>query len=217
MQFKPCLLIMQPRQIPEVIKNYSKAKIDKVWFRAFNEPQVCIQMNNFIKEHDEYSHFVIISDDGLFEQEALDCVLSHNDYDIFTGYCNLHFEEDGKTMSKEVALCKNPLGFKNGKFPLEEDYDLYTFDEIKDFNESFKTYFAGLCLTMASRELWMDFPFMTYNGCCSDHNFSYKVQQNGVEIYTHKDAFVTHLRILKDSLKRNWLVGKETPRIIVER
>jgi len=32
------LMILQPRAIPEAIKSLNNLKIDKVWFRAFDEP-----------------------------------------------------------------------------------------------------------------------------------------------------------------------------------
>ena len=77
MAFDPVLMIMQPRQIDESI-NSLKYNIDipKVWFRAFTEPQVVGQMNKFIRETN-YSHYIVMSDDGIVSKKAADTILKY--------------------------------------------------------------------------------------------------------------------------------------------
>ena len=64
MVFDPLLMIMQPRHIDEAIVSLKNIDIPKVWFRAYTEPKVMAQMNQYIKETN-YSHYIVMSDDGV--------------------------------------------------------------------------------------------------------------------------------------------------------
>ena len=99
MAFDPVLMIMQPRWIDEAI-NSLKENIDipKVWFRAYTEPQVMAQMNQYIKETN-FSHYIVMSDDGVVSKQAADTILKYGEKvedDVFTGWMNMHIEPDGK-------------------------------------------------------------------------------------------------------------------------
>ena len=75
MAFDPVLLIMQPRLIDEAIDSLKNIDIPRVWFRAFTEPQVMAQMNKYIKETN-YSHYIIMSDDGVVSKQSADAILN---------------------------------------------------------------------------------------------------------------------------------------------
>ena len=70
MAFDPVLMIMQPRHIYESI-NSLKENIDipKVWFRAYTEPQVVVQMNKYVRETN-FSHYIVMGDDGSSKQRS---------------------------------------------------------------------------------------------------------------------------------------------------
>ena len=69
MVFDPLLMIMQPRHIDEAIVSLKNIDIPKVWFRAYTEPQVMVQMNQYIKETN-HSHYIVMSDDGIFRDHV---------------------------------------------------------------------------------------------------------------------------------------------------
>ena len=67
----------------------------------------------------------------------------------------------------------------------------------------------------ARREIFLKHPLGIYpNGTSSDHHWSMRLQQDGIEVYTHRDAFIKHLRRGWAPWKHNWLVGQETPQTI---
>ena len=54
------------------------------------------------------------------------------------------------------------------------------------------------------------------NGKSSDHNWSTRLQMLGIRVWTHRDAFIKHLRKGWTPWRHNWLVGKVTPQTIYE-
>ena len=83
MAFDPVLMIMQPRQIDESI-NSLKENIDipKVWFKAYTERQVVVRMNQYIKETN-FSHYIVMSDDGVVSKPAADTILKYAEMDEY--------------------------------------------------------------------------------------------------------------------------------------
>ena len=55
------------------------------------------------------------------------------------------------------------------------------------------------------------------NGRSSDHHWSFRLQQSGVRIWTHPDAFIKHLRQGWSPWRHNWLVGNVEPETIHDR
>jgi len=214
MAFDPVLMIMQPRQIDESI-NSLKQNIDipKVWFRAFTESQVVWQMNKFIRET-SYSHYIVMSDDGVVSKKAADIILKYGEmkeYEVFTGWMNMHFEKDG-SYSKESTIClgwipefKDPEGPVRGEYPA---WQTMSWVDTLPPDQVIRTAMANFAMTIAERELFLRFPLHTHKlGRASDHHWSYRLQRAGVKVYTHPDAFIKHLRQGWTPWKHNWLVG----------
>ena len=221
MAFDPVLMIMQPRHIGEAI-NSLKENIDisKVWFRAYTEPQVMAQMNQYIKETN-FSHYIVMSDDGVVSKKAADTILKYGEmkeYDVFTGWMNMHLEEDG-SYSRESTICEgllpnwtNPLG------PERDDYPPWVpIEVVQNRTGILQTRMANFALSIAERDLFLKFPLQTHqNNCSSDHHWSYRLQKAGVKVHTHTDAFIKHLRRGWAPWRINWLVGKVKPETIYE-
>ena len=96
--FNPVMMVMQPRQIWESLVSLKKnIDIPTAYFRAYTEPQVIKVMNKFINET-SYSHYIVMSDDGVVSKKAADTILKYGEmkeYDVFTGWMNMHIEPDG--------------------------------------------------------------------------------------------------------------------------
>lgn len=219
-----CLMIMHPREIQEVIQSINQIDIPKAWFRAYNSLEISGAMNKFV-EGTDYDNYIITSDDLILFPDAAKIIMDWN-YPVVSEYCNMHVD------SKYVGLCSEPLTLTNGIFPQELDYVLMTQEEVDNQpTDIFETYFLGFSLTKISRELWLKYPFQKYiirsgrnltgnlKGVSSDHHISMRLTQAGIPMYTHKRAFCYHLKPSQiksrhgSTLKRNWLVGKETPSI----
>jgi hypothetical protein len=211
------LMIMNPRNIKDVIDSIRAIDIPKAWFTGFTEIELEGVMNDFVKSTN-YDNYILTSDDLIINPNSLKNIRNNaRKYDVLTGYCNLYLG------SKEVNLCLSPLTLSNGEFPRESDYNFCTIDDVSaQKSEIFKTYLSGFSLTLIKRDIWLDIPFQAYHrrqkGESSDHNFSYRTYQKGIEMYSHKDSFSTHIKSKRNSpLKSEWIVGKEKPKVVFEK
>ena len=222
MAFDPVLMIMQPRQIDESI-NSLKHNIDipKVWFRAYTEPQVQAQMNKFIKKT-KFSHYIVMGDDGVVSKKAADTILKYGEmkeYDVFTGWMNMHIEADGNFSNISTVSQGILPKILEDSGPLREEYPPWIPMKWVEKQEGvIQLTMANYAMSMAERDIFLKFPLMTHpNGCSSDHHWSYRLQQAGVKVWTHPDAFIKHLRRGWQPLPDNWLVGKIKPKTIFDK
>ena len=223
MAFDPVLMIMQPRHIDEAI-NSLKENIDipKAWFRAYTESQVMAQMNKFIKETN-FSHYIVMSDDGIVSREAADTILKYGemlDYEVFTGWMNMHIEADGNlsyisTVSQ--GKLSEILEIENG--PLREEYPPWLpMKWVKEQEGVIRITMANFAMSIAERDLFLKFPLMTHpNNCSSDHHWSFRLQEAGVKVWTHPNAYIKHLRRGWAPLRHHWLVGRVKPETIYDK
>ena len=221
MAFDPVLMIMQPRQIDESI-NSLKENIDipKVWFRAYTEPQVVAQMNKFVKKTN-FSHYIVMGDDGIVSKKAADAILKFGEIEdgVFTGWMNMHLEKDG-SLSEMSTVSRGVLPniIDVGRGPVRSDYpEWFPVEWVINEQGFIRTVMANFAMSIAKREIFLQFPLSTWpNGRSSDHWWSFQLQRAGIEVWTHTDAFVKHLRRGWTPLKQNWLVGKVKPETIYE-
>ena len=220
MAFDPVLLIMQPRLIDEAIDSLKNIDIPRVWFRAFTEPQVMAQMNKYIKETN-YSHYIIMSDDGVVSKQSADAILKCGERtkeDVFTGWMNMHLEKDDSYSHISTVYPGTLSVFDTGIGPEREDYPPPApMQWVVNQPGFIRTAVANFAMSIAPRELFLDYPLKTWpNGRASDHYWSLQLQFGGIKIWTHPEAFVKHLRKGWSPLRKNWLVGKVKPEIIIE-
>jgi len=206
-----CLIVLHPREIPECVKSIAYLPIDKLYMKAFSEPELVEPINDFIK-NTNYDNYLILSDDVIVSRKALFLVeqLLEN-HEAATGYC---------LMSQDTTyanVTRGPLRQSVATWPVLEDYDFYDIEEIRKFqNPEFCSWFGGWCLTGFQRGLWLENPFrvMSATGCQSDYATCILYNK---PIMCHRDAYVEHLRLHVDGpCKRNWLVGKQKPEMIHE-
>src|SRR2546428_12899914 len=82
-------MILHAREIPECLLSLKALKIDKVWFRGYTEKQVEPKMMEFIRST-FYQRYILISDDVIVTQQALDNLLELQDSGpVVTGWCNI--------------------------------------------------------------------------------------------------------------------------------
>jgi hypothetical protein len=218
--FNPVLLIMQPREIPELIESIKKnIDIETFLFRAFTEPNVCKEINKFI-ENSNYTHYIISADDIIYDKKASEEVLNlaKNIYEsqrceIVTGWVNL-------CASCELSnVCLSPLILENKKYPLFTDYPFSTINEIQKFNKNqiLITYLTSFAFSCIPKDIIQKYPMMTYsNSYASDHNFSYRYYLgHNKGALTTNTMFFYHLKKSSISpIKDYWLVNKQEPKII---
>ena len=235
---KSVLMIMNARDIPECILSLKALKIDKAWFRGYTEPQLEKVINDFVRTTD-YGYYILVSDDVIVTEAALENLLEVNESaDVVTGWCNIFA---GKTVSN-VELKPNIDGDASfyirvrdmlPKWSLPFIKSLYNIpglayflekpiynhfpdeDEIWRQGPVFQTYFVGWALTSISRAAWLKYgfryPVSTKAGHGSDRAMSQDLLNDGLKAYCARDSFIYHLRTT-----RNFIVGKEAPRVILD-
>jgi hypothetical protein len=163
-----------------------------------------------------------MSDDGVVSKEAADTILKYGEKvenDVFTGWMNMHIESDG-SFSKISTVTHGTLPSINDVSvgPQREEYPGWlTIEWVKHQAGFIQTSLANFAMSIAKREMFLKFPLMTWpNGRSSDHHWSFRLQQSGVAVWTHPDAFIKHLRQGWAPWRHNWLVGKVNPETIYE-
>jgi hypothetical protein len=231
-------MIMHAREIPECITPLKRLNLDKVWFRGFMQVQVEKEIRRFVRSTD-YDRYILISDDVVMTQKALDAVLMwQKSFDILTGWCNLSPERwranvilnplkdvpyyrMGKRIPRFAGRHVAGL-ISGGIFPFKHLYEAVAFrsfpacSEIANLPEVFQTYFMGGPLLSMKKEHWLKYGFESpsWGGPAfgADMALSKQITEDGMKMWCVRDAFVYHLHTT-----RNFLVGKVEPVTIHER
>lgn len=195
----PALLILNPREIPECIEALNALDIPKCWISYMNEPEAARAANRAIRDT-AFSHYVLISDDAVPTQEALDLVLDQASYyPVVTGYCNLDQSEYRGIVNLTTNLLPPPP-------PTQGSYHFKTRLQVEAHRATvIPTTFAGLAFTCAHRRLWDRFPLQTdptYGGQM-DYNLSYRLAQKGIPIVAAVGAYVEHVKERWDEQDQN--------------
>lgn len=215
----PLLLVMNPRAIEECVAAIRRLPIRKAWLTGFTESQLESVIESLIDEHDEHTHFLILSDDGIPTRSALEQVLTllEAGHPVVTGYSNL--DATGQIVNIGRA------GFHLKPWPTGQDsYDLMDLGEVAAHpEEAIPISTVGFSLTGMSRELWRQFPFLTYGGARgwgSDYSLSYRLQEAGIVPVAAREAFFYHVKervnVLDREPRKRLLVGEIDAGVTVE-
>lgn len=200
-EFDPLLAVMNPRRIPECIASLEALDVRKVWLSNFTEWQLQEQMAELVGSWLPFSHLILVADDCIVTQQALDAVLAHApEHPVVTGYCRLDWSHP------LVNITRRPV---HGDVPSAGAYDFYALDEVQAWPEATgPTGFVGFALTCMSREMWREFPFQVFGtesrSYASDFNLSMRLRDAGVPMVAVRDGLVGHF-------KKQWNTLDSTP------
>lgn len=202
---KPLLMVMRPRDIPRCIAAIGGLDIDKVWFEYMTEAMIVGVMPDAIgmAKRAGYTHALLLSDDTVPTQAALDLVLGLSAIEclagrgphprlVTTAYCNLDASKP------EVNLTKRPFTILTQSYG--SDYAFYTREEVVEYRSPFiATWFTGACLSCMPIDLWETYPFEVlggpgHPGYGSDWKLSVRLQRDHVPILAPKHAFIEHVK-----------------------
>lgn len=189
-----CLVVLNPRDIPECMGAFHALPVRKVFARNMTERQISSEWGTILDACDA-ENIVVVSDDALVSRRALETVLGLlESHPVVTGWCPL---AEGHELAN---LATNTL--REGP-PSVGDYEFMRVEDVKGL---VRTSFAGMCLTGMSRELWERFPFDCYStpGFASDYHLSYRLQQAGVPVVSHEDARCEHVKAVWNVRDGRW-------------
>lgn len=213
------LIVMNAREIPDAIMSIrALGGIDVIWCSYYTETQLEGVVPSVIDGTD-YERYMILSDDTIPTQGAVDTVLRlHDEHpnDMACGWVNVDNKGTLSTFNPE------PLKHLEGGMPPASAYGFVDVDTARalDPSRAHRTYFHGMVLATMSRELWQRYPFGSYNGCASDYHQCLRLQLDDVPIWTHPSAYVYHLKEIQNKLDKNPVhalqIGKRVPRVRIE-
>ena len=214
------LIVMNAREIPDAIMSIrSLTGVDLIWASYYSE----VELETVIPEviaNTYYKRYMIISDDTVVTQGAVESVLMTHDQSpeaVACGWVNVDNTGDRSTYNPE------PLRHLTGGMPPASAYGFASIDQTRqlDPRKAHRTYFHGMVLATMSRELWQRYPFGSYAGCASDYHQCLRLQLDDVPIWTHPDAYVYHLKEIQNRLDKNPVhalqIGKRPSRVMLER
>jgi hypothetical protein len=209
------LFVLNPRHIPVCIDAIEALNIPTCWISYMDEERAANAINEQIRLH-SFDSYVILSDDCIPTQDALDAVLGwqeHKTNTVVTGYCNL----DEGMYSDVVNLTVNTLPPPPSQ---QNSYHLMTRKQVEDQDwPTVATTFAGLSLTAASREIWLKHPLQvdpTTKGQM-DYDLCYRLAQSGIPIVAAVGAYVHHVKerwcFMDQNPEKRLLVGEKQPQV----
>ena len=212
MTLDPLLLVLNPRRIPASLRSIKKLQIPKAWLTGYTERQLGPVISDLIATTD-HTHYLVISDDVIAKQAALDAVLEllAAGHPVATGWCNL-----------DATDPRINLGKIHGKTPTTEAYTFLRRADLKWLPDPVPTQFAGMCLTGMTRELWQRFPFGCYGngaewGYASDFHLCTRLRDAKIPIVAAKNAGLHHLKETWNTQDvgpgRELLIGRVKPRV----
>lgn len=207
------LLVLNPRRIPACIQAIQQLDIPTCWLSYMTEAYAADWANQIIRAT-SYDHYIVLSDDTIPTQAALDLVLDQADQQpAVTGYCNL----DEGNYADIVNLTTNTLPPPPAA---STSYHFMSRTQVEQNTEpTIPTTFAGLALTCMTRDLWLQHPLHVEpsTGGQMDYNLSYRLAQTGIPIAAAVGAYVHHVKERWSHGDRNpekrLLVGQRGPKV----
>jgi hypothetical protein len=212
---RPLLLILNPRDIPECMDSFAALDVPRAYLTGYREADLISVIAELITDTD-YSHYVVISDDTVVRPCAVETVYALLDaHPVVTGWCNLD------DVDARCSVVDRPL---EGATPSRESYSFMHWSRVVTHPEpTLRTWFAGMCLTGMSREMWQRFPFDVLagseHGWASDYSLCWRLQQANIPITAARDGSVLHVRQRWDTAdvdpRKKLLVGQVPPAVSI--
>lgn len=209
---RTCLMVMNPRDLPEAKEAFEALAIDQAWFRGFREWELAPEIFAYVARTD-YDAYILASDDLVPTQASLDVVLAGlGRYQAFTGWCNM------RPGSSRANIRTKPVAFSRTYFmathlfpslaSLTRRLKEFTFEDPVSWPRGdFRVYSTGFAFTGMWRELWLRFPLVLADG--SDYLLSDALERAGVEVWSNEKAYFYHL-----AAKQGFIVGTEEPKVL---
>lgn len=203
---------MNARRIPECIEGFEALDCDVAWMTGYTDAELG-PVHQQIVASTAYGAYVVVSDDCVVTQAALDAVVAllEAGHPAATGWCKL-------TQASPLAnLCHRPL---IGDEPKVSAYPFYRARDVHAYEgEIVPTHFMGFALTGMPRELWERFPYGAYterraSGYSSDFHLCARLRDAGVPMVAARDGYVEHLKVTgRKPPSHRVLVGEVEPSV----
>lgn len=201
---KPLLCIMSPRDIPQCIKacdaiNY----VDKYWIKYHTEREALTEATRFFKEHTEYSHIIIASDDSVPDYNLIAKLMAdfnaHPELEVISAVIGINYFEEDDRLS---ATIEQPVPNDEFRYsPLNSLFKLLPY-EFTSTQGLLRVWFQGFGFTMMTRRVLEQVGLKTWydnrSEMMSDLKFSLECAKAKIPQYVDLRTFTWHYRHRKD-------------------
>jgi hypothetical protein len=194
----PLIFIPSPRDIPEVKKQWHNIKYDKYIVKYTPQLEAYTKGKQFFKEHEEYTHFIIMPDDLEVYPSDIERLIINAKIDpdyVHSGMCNID-----ETRLQVFNI--QPLGcdFTRDHPPSQNWYNTETKNyKGVDFPDStfFQVGFVGFALTIIPRDVLLKASWVgaSHGGHGNfDWQFCRDCDKMGVPIFVETSINMFHRR-----------------------
>lgn len=226
----PILMIMSPRDIPEVIEAFNKIDyVDKVWFKYYDKPRLLREIRRFFMKHVEYTHLIIVSDDVFCPYNSIKTLIEDliiYDFPVLSGcfnLCSIRFRSWADNQENYCYLCKQNMS--HGKlniivekpkksYPLEKEY--FVTEKWRRANPIIKrVWFQGFPLAVIRRDVYEKIQFRCHASgiTATDLPWAIDLDKVGIPQFCDFGVKLRHRALPRD---RELLVGIKKPKIVFQ-
>lgn len=219
---KPIFFIAQPRNVRFLLDTFRKIDfIDKLFVKYHEEPEFYAFVNEYFREHKEYTHCIVAPDDLQMTVGGMVRLMrdiDENDFPVLSGVCN--YCDVWQTPDLVCTMCRIQrahryvnICFKPIWIDSKTGYTHYPFLTLEEFEANKglrKVAFQGFSPAVIRRDITEMVPFRPVSDKflgCFDVSFSTDCLEKGVEQHADLNAFFRHWGLFH----RDVLVGKEHP------
>lgn len=195
---KPLLVILRPREIEECISAFRALKISKVWINFHYELDAVSRILPEVLDTAEgkgYTHLILVSDDAVVEQSALDRLLAMPEtLRAVSGWVNL----DSTMERSNISLVPMTLAYQ----PMDvSQYQLLPIEDVKAQSDPFQATFSGFALLRMPIDLWkaVDLRLCQRNSC-SDHYVYARLAELREPLWVSPSVFAFHVKEIGGAL-----------------
>jgi glycosyltransferase involved in cell wall biosynthesis len=212
---------MSPRDIPFIKAEFDKIDyVDKVWFKYMNIVQVHKEIEIYFREHTEYTHLMLISDDAIPKYEHIAMLMADAekyDFPSISGVCC----NDALTEDMFLNVTMDPVIKELGEPVTRRSYRCLPFEFTK-LGGIIKIWFEGNNYHMLRRDV-VEKVGLVFEKISSslyaeagDLTLSHHILQHYSQ-YADTRVYLEHFRFPLNVRPYKMLVGVVQPRIIEEK
>lgn len=215
-KINPIYFVAQPRHIQFILDEYNRIDfVDKIFVRYHNEGELYFYINDFIKNHPEYTHLMVSCDDGdMVAARVLRLLrtVQAEDYPVLSGVCNVcDVWRHGTDGVCTYCRSRQEHPYVNACFDLPNVdpmkgayYHFVTREEQQKIRGVRKVKFQGFAPAIIRRDIALKVPFrpiMSHLFNSFDYTFAVDCDKLGIDQYVDFGVYFNHWGIFhKDIL-----------------
>ena len=194
----PMVAVMSPRDIQWIEENFPKIfnYVDLVWFKYYNLVDVHKEIEKYFRAHIEYTHLILISDDGRPQYESVAMLIADVEKYDFSCVAGV-VENDNAVNDIFLGITFEPVAQTETEEVTSKSYNLLP-HEFLELQGIIKIWFEGNALHMMRRDVvekvGLTFPRTAWWSEAGDLALSYQIAKAGIPQYCDLRILIKHYK-----------------------